>query len=175
MDKSMKFAYADPPYFGQGKKLYGKHHADASSWDTLKAHADLIGRLESEYPDGWAMSLSSPSLAAILPLCPTGSRVLAWVKPFAAFKPGVGLAYTWEPVIFRGGRRITRGEPTIKDHVIESIALKKGLTGAKPVRFCNWILAALNFKPGDTLDDIFPGTGIMGECVSYYNANPGLK
>lgn len=108
-----------------------------------------------------SLSLSSPSLRTILPLCPDDCRVMAWVKPFAVFKPNVGLAYTWEPVIFRGGRRITRGEPTVKDHVIESITLKKGLTGAKPVRFCAWVLSALNVKPGDSLDDIFPGTGIM--------------
>lgn len=34
----MKFAYADPPYFGQGKKLYGKHHPEAAIYDTLDAH-----------------------------------------------------------------------------------------------------------------------------------------
>lgn len=91
---------------------------------------------------------------------------MAWVKPFAAFKPGVGLAYTWEPVILRGGHRITRQEPTVKDHVIESITLKKGLTGAKPERFCDWILSALGYTEGDTLDDLFPGTGVMGRTVA---------
>lgn len=158
----MKFAYADPPYFGQGKKLYEKHHPEAAIYDTIDAHRKLVDFLVSEYPDGWAMSLSSPSLKFILPLCPPDCRVMAWVKPFAIFKPNVGLAYTWEPVIIRGGRRITRGEPTVKDHVIESITLKTGLTGAKPLRFCSWILSALNVKVGDTLDDVFPGTGIMG-------------
>lgn len=159
----MKFAYADPPYFGQGKKLYGKLHPEAACWDDILAHRNLIERLKEDYPDGWAMSLSSPSLAAILPLCPPDVRVLAWVKPFAVFKPNIGFAYTWEPVIFRGGRKITRQEQTVKDHLIESIALKKGLVGAKPPRFCAWVLSALNVKPGDTLDDIFPGTGIMRE------------
>lgn len=167
----MKFAYADPPYFGQGKKLYGKLHPEAAIYDTPDAHKKLVDRLVNEYPDGWAMSLSSPSLKTILPMCPDDCRVMAWVKPFAIFKPNVGLAYTWEPVIIRGGRRITREEQTVKDHVIESITLKKGLTGAKPPRFCTWVLAALNVKEGDTLDDIFPGTGIMG--TAFQNAmNP---
>mgnify|MGYP007102828454 CR=1 FL=1 len=29
----MKFAYADPPYFKQGKKHYGKLHDEAEIWD----------------------------------------------------------------------------------------------------------------------------------------------
>ena len=159
-----KFAYADPPYLGQGKRRYGKLHSEAVVYDTIDGHKKLVERLVDEYPDGWAMSLSSPSLRAILPLCPSDVRVMAWAKPFAVFKPGVGLAYTWEPVIIRGGRKITRQERTIKDHLIESITLKKGLCGAKPLRFCTWVLAALNVKSGDSLDDIFPGTAIMGEA-----------
>ena len=162
----MKFAYADPPYLGQGKKLYGKHHPDAADWDRVETHSGLVARLVEDYPDGWALSLSSTTLYTLLPLCPADARVAAWVKPFAAFKPGVGFAYTWEPVIFRGGRRITREQPTVKDHLIESITLKKGLTGAKPARFCDWILAALNAEPADTVDDLFPGTGSMKDAIT---------
>ena len=29
----MRFAYADPPYYKQGKRLYGDH-PDAHIWDT---------------------------------------------------------------------------------------------------------------------------------------------
>lgn len=164
----MKFAYADPPYLGCGKRY---DHPEALKWNTVEAHNDLIQRLVSEYPDGWAMSASSPSLAALLPLCPKDVRVLAWVKPFAAFKPGVGLAYTWEPVIFRGGRKIDRKTLTVKDHVIESITLKKGLCGAKPVRFCEWILRAFNYQPGDIVDDLFPGTGIFTQTLERIKLN----
>lgn len=158
----MRFAYADPPYYGLGGYY---DHPDSKSWNDLETHRRLIDRLSAEYPDGWALSLHSPSLKDILPLCPRDVRVMAWVKPFCAFKPGIGLAYSWEPVILRGGRKITRGESTVKDHLIESITLKKGLTGAKPVRFCEWVCAALNFKDGDTLDDLFPGTGVMSRTV----------
>lgn len=96
----MKFAYADPPYFGLGSYY---NHPESRLWDKIETHAALVNRLCTEYPDGWAMSLHSPSLKDILPLCPRDVRVLSWVKPFASFKKGVGLAYTWEPVIFRGG------------------------------------------------------------------------
>jgi hypothetical protein len=154
----MRFAYADPPYLGQGKRY---NHPEAKIYDDIQTHQRLIERLCAEYPDGWAMSASSPSLFDLIPLLPKSSRILSWVKPFAIFKPGVGLAYTWEPVILNGGRKITRQERTVKDHLIESITLKKGLCGAKPPRFCEWVLQALNAKPGDTVDDLFPGTGIF--------------
>ena len=49
----MHFAYADPPYIGQAKKHY-KHDPRCAEVD----HADLVRKLEAEYPDGWAISLS---------------------------------------------------------------------------------------------------------------------
>src|ERR1700742_3750496 len=107
----MKFAYADPPYLGCGS-LYAKHHPEAMMWDDPEAHRQLIRRLSVEWPDGWAMSLSSPSHRVLLPMCPDDVRVLSWVKPFAIFKPNVGVAYAWDPVIVRGGRRRTREQAT---------------------------------------------------------------
>jgi hypothetical protein len=86
---------------------------------------------------------------------------MAWVKPFAIFKPGVGVAYAWEPVIVRGGRKRTRRQPTVRDWVSVNITLRKGLVGAKPLAFCQWLLDVLNVEVGDTLDDLYPGTGIM--------------
>ena len=162
-----KFAYADPPYYGLGS-YYADRHPEALQWDDLETHHQLIDRLSAEYPDGWALSLHSPALKDILPLCPRDVRVLAWVKPFASFKPGVGLAYTWEPVIFRGGRRIVWPTQTVRDHIAENITLKKGLVGAKPEAFCEWILRALNVQAGDTVDDLFPGTSVMGRVVERY-------
>lgn len=167
----MKFAYADPPYLGQGRKHYEKHHEDAAIWDDPESHRDLVDYLVREFPDGWAMSASSPSLRTILPMCPDDVRVCAWVKPFSIFKPNVGLSYSWEPVIIRGGRKIERTQPTVRDWVAENITLKKGLTGAKPDRFCRWVLSMLNFQEGDEMVDLFPGTGIMGEAVSSWSGH----
>lgn len=156
----MRFAYADPPYLGCGG-LYADHHANALDWDNIETHRALIERLCSEYPDGWAMSLSSPSLRDILPLCPEDARVGSWVKPFAAFKPNVNPAYAFEPVIWRGGRPYTRSDDTVRDWVSANITLRRGLPGAKPRNFCRWIFAILNAQPDDTLDDLFPGTGAV--------------
>lgn len=162
----MKYAYADPPYLGCGQRLYGVHHPDAADWDNPAEHQRLIDRLVAEYPDGWAMSLHTPSLATILPMCPDDVRVCAWVKPFAVFKPNVNPGYCWEPVILRGGRtKRDRTEPTVRDYLAEPIALKKRLPGAKPLGFCMWILDLLGYRNGDTLDDLFPGTDAMGDAV----------
>src|SRR3954469_12856448 len=73
----MRFAYADPPYVGQAKKHYN-HDPNCAEVD----HRELVARLVVQYPDGWALSLSSPSLRQILALCPADVRVMAWVKPF---------------------------------------------------------------------------------------------
>ena len=58
----MKFAYADPPYYGFGKKYYGHQHEEASIWDTKEAHYELIKLLCNKYPDGWALSMNMKDL-----------------------------------------------------------------------------------------------------------------
>tara|TARA_R100001443_G_scaffold18245_1_gene29091 strand:+ start:10654 stop:11181 length:528 start_codon:yes stop_codon:yes gene_type:complete len=158
----MRFAYADPPYLGCGS-LYSKHHSEALNWNKIETHEDLIHQL-AEF-DGWAMSLSAPSLKQILPLCPEDVRIAAWVKPFAVFKKGINPVYAWEPVIFHGIRKRGLEEPHVKDWVSANITMKKGLPGAKPAAFCDWILDVLGYQEGDTMEDLFPGTGSMEEAL----------
>lgn len=160
----MRFAYADPPYLGCCGLYDHFHGDDGRCWDDVLTHRRLMERLHRDYPDGWAMSLSSPSLSMILPLLPSDIRVAAWVKPFAVFKPNVNPAYTWEPVLFRGGRKGDRSRATVKDHLVESITLRKGLTGAKPVKFAYWLFDLLGAERTDEFVDLYPGTGIVGKC-----------
>lgn len=154
----MNFAYADPPYLGCAKALYGD-----PTYDNPQAHKDLIERLCREFPDGWAMSCHTPSLKTLLAFCPDDVRIAAWVKPFCAFKVGVNPAYAWEPVIWRGGRKKrSRKVDTTRDYISEPIALRRGLPGAKPAAFALWIVDLLGAKVGeDTITDLFPGTGAM--------------
>ncbi len=154
----MRVAYADPPYSRQAAERYSDHPDYAGEVD----HAALIERLNSDY-EAWALSLSSPNLQEILALYPSDVRVMAWVKPFASFKPGVGVAYAWEPVIVRGARPRTRQQPTVRNWISEAITLKKGLSGAKPVQFCFWLFEVLNMQP-DEFHDLFPGTGIVSQA-----------
>lgn len=157
----MRFAYADPPYLGLAS-MYD--HPESHVFDTIEGHRALIERLCSEFPDGWAMSLSAPTLKDILPLCPRDCRVGAWVKPFASFKPHVNPAYAWEPVIFRGGRKRDRTHRTVRDWVSCSITLRRGFFGAKPDGFCWWLFDLLGMEADDDFVDLFPGSGAVGRA-----------
>lgn len=168
--QTMTFAYADPVYLGQARHY--RHHPEAHVWNDPETHRQLIEQLTTDYPDGWALSCSSPSLRVLLPMCPPDVRVGAWVKPFHIFKKGVRPAYAWEPVLYRGGRNVNHPPPpkggkatTPKDFVSANITLRKGLTGAKPEAFCHWVLDILGWQPGDTVDDLFPGTGALGAVL----------
>ena len=168
----MNFAYADPPYLGCCR-LYGHHHPDGLCWDDWSTHKTLIRRLNNEFPDGWALSASSPSLHDILPMCPGDVRIAVWAKSFCAFKRGVRPCYAWEPVIFRGGRNKNHPPPekggkqtTPKDFIVAPITLKKGLTGAKPEAVVRWVLDLLNVQENDTVTDLFPGTGVMSRVAA---------
>lgn len=165
----MRFAYADPPYLGSAKKLYGKHHAQAGDFDSVETHIRLIDGLSRVFPDGWALSMASTNLRRLLHHCPEDVRVGGWFKPFAIFKPNVNPAYAWEPVIYRGGRKRGRDMPTLRDWITVNITLKKGLTGAKPPEFNKWVIEFLNARPGeDEMVDLFPGTGSMGDAWANY-------
>lgn len=104
-------------------------------------HKELIDMMLRDF-DAWALSASSSSLNVLLPLCP---------------------AYTWEPVLFYSSRA-KELDTTIKDHIIVSATMKKGLAGAKPIEFCHWLFKLLGMKPGDEFVDLFPGTGVVTRC-----------
>lgn len=165
----MRFAYADPPYLGQGKRWYGKHHPEAAIWDDPATHVELVERLVDEYPDGWALCLSTPSLQLYLPACPPDVRIAAWVKTWHQILPTT-TQYAWEPVIWRGGRPDARRKPLIRDWHSSSSAGNpshgKTLVGAKPHDFNQWVLDLLNYQDGDELDDLFPGTGGMSLALN---------
>lgn len=151
-----------------GKKY--KEHPEANKWDHIKTHEALIMTLEAGH-DGWAMSASSQSLRAILPLCPESVRVVAWVKPFAAFKKNVNPSYAWEPIIVKQARPRSDSMTYMRDWAAENITLKKGLTGAKPENLCYWIFDVLNMQPQDNFYDLFPGTGIVGDAWQNYKTD----
>ena len=160
---SLRFAYADPPYIGQARRLYGDHPDFGGEVD----HAALIARLESEF-DGWALSASMKSLPQIMKLCPDDVITLAWVK-LNAVPMGDRRHYSWEPVIMRPLRRpqfniwchlstVPMPGYTFRDrspnHVI----------GEKPERFAWWVFDVAGLLPDDRLTDLFPGSGAIGRA-----------
>ena len=166
----LRLAYADPPYPGNAR-LYRGHPDYAGEVD----HAALTRRLD-QY-DGWALSTSAAALPAVLALCPPGVRVAAWhrgERPAASWRP----LSAWEPVIYRGGRLLNparRGAGLRRTdslvHGVSALTTLPGrVTGTKPAAFCAWIFALLGAAPGDTLDDLFPGSGAITRAWAAWTA-----
>ena len=154
-----RIAYADPPYPGCAH-LYKEHADYAGEVD----HRALIERLEAEF-DGYVLHTSSVALPLVAPMLPSGIRVMAWVKGFAAFKRNVSVAYAWEPVIVKAARKPVVSTRTImRDWVECPITLRRGLTGAKPEKVCHWAFEMVGACPGDDLADLFPGTSAVTEA-----------
>lgn len=172
----MKIAYADPPYLGCSH-FYPEHQE--------VDHNKLLEDLQFGEPhyDAWALSCSSPSLGILLNHYLIKNsfnngviRIAAWVKPFASFKPNVNPAYAWEPIIFKPApNRFSREQPTVRDWIASSITIKKGLVGAKPIKFCFWLFNLLGAEPGDEFYDLFPGTGIVTKCWNGWQESKGIK
>lgn len=154
-------AYADPPYLGCCG-LYDHYHGDdGRCWDDWETHAALFVRLR-QY-DGWVLHCSSPSLQVMLDISrPDDYRVMPWVKPFAAFRANVPVAYAWEPVLVKPARKPeVSGRMVMRDYISEPITLERGTIGAKPERVCLWAFECMGARPDDELVDLFPGSGAV--------------
>ena len=165
-----RLAYADPPY--PGKAFYYRDHPDyAGEVD----HAELIRRLCSY--DGWALSTSAAALPAVLALCPPGVRVAAWhrgERPTRSWQP----LNAWEPVIYLPARPLEASRATGGTRRVDSLVhgvtpmttLPGRVVGAKPAAFCRWLFDLLAALPGDSLDDLFPGSGAVARAWRAYTA-----
>ena len=168
--RSLRLAYADPPYLGKAW-LYRDHPDYGGEVD----HAALIGRLAAY--DGWALSTSVEALPVVLGLCPPGVRVAAWhrgERPTWRRWP----LHAWEPVLYCGGRQlVTRARRA--DSLVCGVGpldtLPGRVIGAKPAAVCRWIFTLLGAAPGDRLDDLFPGSRVVGRAWAVYTgADPSL-
>ena len=99
-DRPLQLAYADPTYPGNAG-LYRTHPDYGGEVD----HAALIEQLASY--DGWALSTSAEALPSVLALCPRGVRVAAWHR-IERPAPSRWPLHAWEPVIYLGGRQLSR-------------------------------------------------------------------
>jgi hypothetical protein len=146
-------AYADPPYPGCAHRYEENTEVD---------HAELIARLERDF-DGYVLHTSSVALPLLLPMFASPPRIMAWVKPFAAFKRNVSVAYAWEPVLVKAARKpVVSGRVVMRDWFSASITLRKGMCGAKPPALVSWLLEVVGAQANDELTDLYPGTGIVG-------------
>jgi hypothetical protein len=172
----MRFAYADPPYPGLSSKYYRQQPTFAGEVDHAALLSSLEGRrllspLQPRHLDGWALSTSARALRDILPLCPPEHRVCPWVKPHQPSPRTYGLHNCWEAVIVVGGR----GERPGKRDWLSALPARNGgtLPGRKPIAFCAWLFSLLGMRPGDELDDLFPGTGVVGRAWGELSSGAG--
>ena len=183
--KPMRFAYADPPYPGMARRCYGDHPEYAGEVD----HRHLLDRLEGDYPDGWALSTSPKTLFDVAGYLAERElqwwvdyRVGVWTRPAQNAKARRAVS-AWEPVIFRGGRERPDGAPKLLDWIHAAQPrewptsgagrVTGRVTGIKPSAFSVWVFRSLGALPIDELDDVYPGSGAVGEAWRrYVSAEP---
>lgn len=154
----MRFAYLDPPYPGKARRYYQHETTYGGEVD----HVELIARVVAAGYDGWALSTSEDALRWVLPLTPEATRTCPWVKPIGVSSLTFGPHNTWEPLLVCGGRKL---RPGFRDWISTQPARFGGsLPGRKPLAFCGFLFQQLGMLPGDTLDDWFPGSGIVGRA-----------
>ena len=54
-------------------------------------------------------------------------------------------------------------------------ALPGRVIGAKPGAFCRWVFDLLGAAPGDSLDDLYPGSGAVGKAWATYTGPYGRR
>lgn len=180
-------AIADPPYppfigtggrknrasrwYGTGQRGVADRpadvHPEADEWDDPARHRRLLEEL-MDTSDGWAIATSPDGIAAYGPL-PSACRLMAWVRPNA--QPGAHrLRSLWEPVILYPpeGRRSNRGGVGSIPDVLTAPVPRGRFRGAKPAEWTHWVLAAMTYRPGDSVIDMFPGSGAVTRAIETY-------
>jgi hypothetical protein len=168
--QARRFAYADPPY--PGLSGYYRGHPDyAGEVD----HAGLLSRLATY--DGWALSTSAAALPMVLSLAVSQDlavRVAAWIRgprPHATARHALN---AWEPVIYApvalAGAGAMRRVDVLTHGVAPMTTLPTRVIGTKPAAFCRWVFDLVGATPHDTMDDLFPGSGMVGRCWETFAA-----
>lgn len=156
--------YADPPYPGRAflykdQPTYGgevDHQALLSGLEQRRLAGDIAG---------WALSTSKRGLRLIIERgwLPPEADWAPWVKPLQAKPDTRGVHSRHEYVVFVPARHAT---PGVQDFLYAAPARLGGqdLVGRKPITFCAWLFDLLGMVPGDALEDMFPGTGVVGDA-----------
>lgn len=188
----MKLCIADPPYLGRAAVWYGDgmgksqlspehggtariggvkpadYHPDAHLWDDPETHRGLVERLIAEY-DGWAIAMAHDNLRDYLPMIPreVPVRIGIWTRP-QSMPGGARVLNVYEPVVVRipEGRRSSKGCSVFPRDSVTIGRLNNGFPGAKPPAWTRWVLDMLGYEEGDTVDDLFHGSGAVAAEVA---------
>jgi hypothetical protein len=129
------------------------NHSRLHSFDGARNAADRRPVDQLATYDGWALSTSRRSLRDVLLLVPGGDLIAKSRGP----------SNIHEYVIVSPARRRMPGPP---DALVAAVARggDSDLIGRKPLRFVFWVFELLGASPGDALDDLFPGSGVVSRC-----------
>ena len=186
IEQPLRLAYADPPYPGKSD-LY----RDQPTYAGEVSIPDLLSRLAAY--DGWALSTSAAGAPAVLAECVSRRltvRLAVWVKTPRPHKEA-RILNAFEVLVFHGGRPMLSSrypqdssldrQETPALRVTDVLAgvnsrirptLPTACIGMKPPAFCRWVFLLLGALPGDTLNDLYPGSGIVTRCWLDYTGNP---
>ena len=166
--RPLRLAYADPPY--PGKAWPYRDHPD---YGGEVDHAALIAEL-SDYDRLGVVHLGPGAArrAGAVPRPMSGSLPGATAND----RPGAGGRCTpGSQSSTRGGRQLIGGARRV-DSIVCGVApldtLPGRVLGAKPAAVCRWIFTLLGACPGDTLDDLFPGSGAVGRGWAVFTSSP---
>jgi hypothetical protein len=152
-----RLVYADPPY--PGKAFYYKDRPDyAGEVDLVALYRSLQGY------DGWALSTSPSGMRELLSLLPPeySVGVHPWIKPH--HQPlSIGPGNVHEYLLVSPARKL---KPGPADALYAAVARQgdSDLIGRKPLKFIHWMFELLGAKPGDSFEDLFPGSGVVGHA-----------
>lgn len=190
----MRFAYADPPYIGQAKKHYShdpncaevdheklifEMTQDYDGW-ALSCSSPSLRQLLPLCPDTVRVGIWVKPFCAFKanvnpayawePVIFYGGRKRSrqqettrdWISELQYLKANIAAKHISAALGYVDSLIKASGT----DVISHEITLKKGLVGAKPEAFCNWVLDWLNVQEGDVVDDLFPGTGIFTQVIN---------
>lgn len=106
----------------------------------------------------------------------SGGRRMIWVKPRSL--PGGNRIISMHEVVLLyvpADRRSRKTGQHVPD-VLTAPALARGFTGSKPPSWTHWVLDALGYDPlTDAVDDLFPGSGAVGDAITVYGRPSPLE
>ncbi|MGK5559207.1 hypothetical protein ACSNOI_47180, partial [Actinomadura kijaniata] len=69
----------------------------------------------------------------------------------------------------------TRRTDSLVHGVAPMTTLPGRVIGAKPAAFCRWVFDLLGATPGDTLDDLFPGSGAVTRAWAAFTGDASFE
>lgn len=128
----------------------------------------------ARYPlNGWEPVIYVPVASDVAgAVAPLGDERDGSHAPGAVASAGAGDASRVATGDASRGAGPARRVDTLTHGVSPMLTLPGRVIGAKPAAFCRWMFDLIGATPCDELDDLFPGSGMVGRTWDAYRAKP---